>query len=425
MADYDADVIGIGFGPSNIALAIALEELHPGIRTLFLEHRSKPGWQPGMLLEGSDIQHHPVRDLVTLRNPRSRYSFINYLHEENRLVPFLNLGLPFPLRKDYARYVAWAAEQLADRVRFGAAVTAVHTAEDDGPVEVELADGERLRARSVVVAPGRPPSLPAPFRDIDDPRIFHYTRYLDRISDLTETSTPRIAVIGGSQSAVELVLDSSNRFPQGRIHNIIRGFGYRQKDLSPFHGEVYFPEFVDYYYASSEESKGELDRQLRYTNYSAADIDVLDSLHTRLYEQRLDGDHRIALHRNTEVTGVRPGPTGIALELTERHLGTTDEIEVDTVILATGFTDLTDEDGDHFLPDVLEPIRHRVGRTPSGRASIGRDYRVLAAPEASLPPIHLNGVCETTHGLGDAGSFSLVSLRAATIADSLSKSLAA
>jgi len=425
MADYDADVIGIGFGPSNIALAIALEELHPGIDALFLEHRDKPGWQPGMLLDGSDIQHHPVRDLVTLRNPRSHYSFINYLHEENRLVPFLNLGLPFPLRKDYARYVAWAAEQLTGRVRFGAEATAVHTAGDGELVEVELADGQRLRARSVVVAPGRPPLVPSPFREVDDPRVFHYTRYLDRISEFEQADAPRIAVVGGSQSAVELVLESSNRFPQGRIHNIVRGFGYRQKDLSPFHGEVYFPEFVDYYYASSEESKSDLDRQLRYTNYSAADIDVLDSLHARLYEQRLDGGQQIALHRSTDVTGVRPGPTGITLELTERHLGTTDEIEVDAVILATGFTDLTGEDGEHFLPRVLEPIRHQVGRTPSGRASIGRDYRVLAGPDAPLPPIHLNGVCETTHGLGDAGSFSLVSLRAATIADSLGKSLAA
>ena len=321
--------------------------------------------------------------------------------------------------------MAWAAEQFTDRVRFGTAAVAVYTTGDGGLVEVELADGQRLRARSVVVAPGRPPYVPSLFREIDDPRILHYTRYLDRLSAFTGTAEPKIAVIGGSQSAVELVLDLSNRSPQGQVHNIIRGFGYRQKDLSPFHGEVYFPEFVDYYFESSEESRNDLDRQLRYTNYSAADLDVLDSLHARLYEQRLDGGHQITLHRNTEITGVRPGPTGIALELTERHRGTTDGIEVDAVILATGFTDLTDEGGGHFLPGVLEPVRPRVGRTPSGRASIGRDYRVLAAADAPLPPIYLNGVCETTHGLGDAGSFSLVSLRAATIADSLSKSLTA
>jgi L-ornithine N5-oxygenase len=424
MTDHEADIVGIGFGPSNIALAIALEEAHPGIEAVFLESRSRPGWQPGMLLDGSDIQHHPVRDLVSLRNPRSRYSFINYLFEEDRLVPFLNLGLPFPLRKDYARYVTWAAEQLTGRVRFGAGVTSVRAVDEGRLAQVELADGSQVRARSVVVAPGRPPFVPPVFRPHEDSRIIHYTRYLDLVPSLAGLAEPRIAVIGGSQSAVELVLDTSNRFPAGRIHNVIRGFGYRQKDLSPFHGEVYFPEFVDYYFDSSEASKGELDRQLRHTNYSSADIDVLESLHARLYEQNLDRRNQIGLHRNTTVTDVRPGPDGIVLELTELHRGDITRIEVDAVILATGFSDLTGEDGGHFLPAVLDQVRPQVRRTASGRAAIGRDYRVLADTEGALPPIHLNGVCETTHGLGDAGSFSLVSLRAGTIADSLGKTLA-
>lgn len=33
------DVIGIGFGPSNIALAIALEEKYPDLTYAFLEKR--------------------------------------------------------------------------------------------------------------------------------------------------------------------------------------------------------------------------------------------------------------------------------------------------------------------------------------------------------------------------------------------------
>src|SRR5690242_29241 len=143
MEHFDADVIGIGFGPSNIALAIALEELYPEITVLFLEGRDTPGWQPGMLLSGSDIQHHPVRDLVTPRNPRSRYGFLNYLHEEGRLFDFLNLNLPYPLRKDYARYVAWAARQFDDRVRYGHGVTGVAPLPGDAGVEFELTGGRR------------------------------------------------------------------------------------------------------------------------------------------------------------------------------------------------------------------------------------------------------------------------------------------
>jgi L-ornithine N5-monooxygenase len=422
MGSFDADVIGIGFGPSNIALAIALEELYPDVSALFLEAQSSPVWQPGMLLSGSDIQHHPLRDLVSPRNPRSHYSFTNHLHEEERLFEFLNLNLPFPLRKDYAKYVEWAARHFDDQVRYRSWASGVEAGNGDG-AEVLLSNGERLRSRSVVVAPGRPPRFPPPFEKSGDDRVFHYTRYLEHVDRIAAEPGARIAVVGGSQAAAEICLDAAQRFPNSSIKNILRGFGYRQKDLSPFNAEVFFPEFIDYYYDASPESKADLDLQLRHTNYSSADADVLTAYHTRLYEQRLDSNFQIQLVRNSAVTDVRYAESGITLSLAERHRGDTSSLEADYVILATGFVDLTDEFGENFLPDILAPIQPRVGRTPLRHASIGRDYRVLADPDADLPPIYLNGLCETTHGLGDAGSFSLVSLRAAVIADSLSKAL--
>jgi L-ornithine N5-oxygenase len=249
--------------------------------------------------------------------------------------------------------------------------------------------------------------------------VFHFTHYLEYAPELARRPAPRIAVIGGSQSAVELVLDASRRFPTGTVTNIVRGFGYRQKDLSPFSGEVYYPQFVDYYFTASDESKRILDQQLRHTNYSSADIDVVQALYARLYEQRLDDSEQIRLMRNTEVVHCDPAPEGVRLTMRERHLGTVGEVTADAVVLATGFVDLTDERGELFLPPLLTPVSAYVARTPSGRALIGRDYRLTAAPDRPLPPIYLNGLCETTHGMGDAGSFSLLSLRGATIAESL------
>src|SRR3954468_1530517 len=65
------DLIGVGFGPANIGLAVAIEESGWEGSALFLERRAGPDWQPGMLLDGADIQHHPLRDFVTPRNPLS------------------------------------------------------------------------------------------------------------------------------------------------------------------------------------------------------------------------------------------------------------------------------------------------------------------------------------------------------------------
>lgn len=424
----ETDIVGIGFGPANIALAIALEELEIPRRVLFVERRPRPEWQPGMLLDGSDVQHNPARDLVLPRNPRSRYTFFNYLVEQDRLFEFLNLGLPFPLRKEYAGYVSWVGGQFLDQVRFGVSATSLQTSTDGHGrpgVLVTLDDGSTVRARAAVVAPGRPPYIPPQFRGVADPRVFHFTEYLEHVADLAARPAPRVAVIGGSQSAVELVLDASRRFPTGTVINVIRGFGYRQKDLSPFSGEVYYPDFVDYYFGASDESKRILDRELRHTNYSSADIDVVQALYAKLYEQRLDGGDQIRMARNTEVVGCDPGPQGVRLTMRERHSGAVVDIDVDAVILATGFTDLTDERGELFLPPLLGPIAGQVARTPSGRALVGRDYRVGTVPGSGVPPVYLNGLCETTHGMGDAGSFSLLSLRAATIVESLHQALAA
>jgi L-ornithine N5-oxygenase len=50
-----------------------------------------------------------------------------------------------------------------------------------------------------------------------------------------------------------------------------------------------------------------------------------------------------------------------------------------------------------------------------GYLAINEDYSLVTAPD-DVPPIFLNGICESSHGIGDSGSFSLLSLRAAAIA---------
>lgn len=80
------DVVGIGFGPANLALAIALEEHNESARrdqavtALFLERQPSFGWHRGMLIDGATMQVSFLKDLATLRNPTSRFGFVPYLH---------------------------------------------------------------------------------------------------------------------------------------------------------------------------------------------------------------------------------------------------------------------------------------------------------------------------------------------------------
>jgi L-ornithine N5-oxygenase len=413
------DVLGVGFGPANVALAIALEEGMPGTAALFLEAQRDPVWQRGMLLDGSNIQNHPCRDLVSLRNPRSRYTFINYLFEEGRLLEHLNLPVEFPLRKEYAQYISWTTGHMAYMAEFGAPVRDIRLTRHQHAMiyTVRTAGSACRHGRSLVLAPGRTPYVPAPFDTVSSPRVVHLTQYLNCLETLA-TALTSVAVIGGSQSAVELMLDLAKRFPRARITTYVRSFGLRLKDTSPFSEEGFFPDFTTYYHRASRASKHELDTYLRLTNYSSADDDVLKELYLLLYEERLEGRQRLSVRGNRQVYSVRTTDSGVDLGIAELHTGARERDTVDLVVLATGFRDLGPGPHQEPYPPLLAGIVDRFRFDADGYLVVGDDYR-LAAHDDGTPPLFLNGLCESSHGIGDSGSFSLLSVRAAVIRDSL------
>ena len=106
------DIVGIGIGPGNLGLAVAIEEQAPELDALFVEARPEFNWHPGMLLEGSNMQISFLKDLVTVRNPQSRFSFINYLHHSDRLIDFINRQTFTPERVEFADYLRWIADHI-------------------------------------------------------------------------------------------------------------------------------------------------------------------------------------------------------------------------------------------------------------------------------------------------------------------------
>src|ERR1043166_8973461 len=95
VGEQDVEVLAIGSGPSNLAVAVAMEELAPpelAREMLIVEQYTDIAWQRGMLLPWTQSQVSFLKDLVTRRNPRSRFSFLNYLHANDRLDEFINLG---------------------------------------------------------------------------------------------------------------------------------------------------------------------------------------------------------------------------------------------------------------------------------------------------------------------------------------------
>lgn len=420
------DFVGIGFGPANIALAVALEEQGSDGSYVFLERHPSPGWQREMLLADSDIQNHPLRDLVTPANPRSHYSFTNYLHVHDRLFDFLNLGITFPMRREYADYVVWVARHFADHVRYGMDVRAISLATIDGRRLYRIDAGDATwYARSVVLAPGRTPNIPRVFEGTIGPGVFHLTGYekaLARVAPRLEAGGA-IAVVGGSQSAVELVLDLAARFPASTVHAVHRAYSFRLKDTSPFSEEVYFPEFVDYYYNATAEGKRLLNAELKATNYSSADGDAIHKLYLKLYAQKIEGKETIRMHRSHEVESCEREGERYRLDVHERLTGVRKSLTADAVVLATGFKNFGRGLAEEPIHPLMLGIRGAFVADQNGGLHINRNYSLQPEDADATPPFFVNGLCESSHGFGDAGSFSILSLRAVDIASALRASM--
>ncbi|HJT95681.1 MAG TPA: SidA/IucD/PvdA family monooxygenase, partial [Mycobacterium sp.] len=184
--DNPYDFIGVGFGPSNLALAIAAEELDAEQSCLFFERSSRLQWHPGMLLEGARMQISFLKDLVSLRNLASPYTFLQYTRAKNRLEHFVNLNEFRPTRLEYQDYLQWVAEAFTERVRYNSSVnrvTPVRHPDDDVyrlfSVQVkDMLTGETsvYFARNVVYAAGGQPRWPVG-QVCDTPAVVHSSMF--------------------------------------------------------------------------------------------------------------------------------------------------------------------------------------------------------------------------------------------------------
>ena len=414
--------IGIGFGPSNMALAIALEKCGTLEDTLFLEARENFDWHPGMLIPGADIQHNPLRDLVTPHDPTSSYGFLSYLKANDRLLHYLNLDSPYPPRFEYANYIKWVGRQFLHVVRLGTTADEMDyavDADDRTVIRVSCSDGDEYFARTISFGTGRSPYIPDIFRPHLCADVVHLTDYLyakSRWSSLYDN--PHIAVLGGSQSAIEIILDLASC---AKVVGISKSFPFKHKDLSPFTEQIYFPDFVDYFYNAAVEDQRRITSELRRSNYGAADRDVISQLSLRLYEQRLRNEDTIRILRNTVVEDILRNDVGrsYCLHLREKYSGARATCNVDGIVLATGFRNFGSGEYEEPFHPLLSNVAEFANFRTDGGVEIDRSFRLSTDKCRTLPPVFINGLSESSHGFGDAGSFSLLSVRSNHIAEAL------
>jgi L-ornithine N5-oxygenase len=418
----DFDLLGIGFGPANLALAVAMEDSpeKPAIPTYgFIEKKREFVWHGGMLLDDSFMQISFLKDLVTLRDPKSRFTFVNYLHCKQRLEEFINLKTFYPTRLEYNDYLRWVASHFDDHCHYGEEVFAVEPLESGGKVRglrvrSRDADGAVVerRCRNLVIGIGGVPNIPSEFARHGSSRVLHSSTYLDRIDAVVQASgaAPRIAVIGSGQSGAEVFCDLAKRFAHVEVTMISRGNALKPADDSPFVNEIFSPRFTDVVYSQPDERRRALLEEFRNTNYAVADSDLISKIYDMLYQQKVAELQKHEVLFSTHIEQVCAAADRIGITTRNAVNGTVLSKAFDVIILATGYS----RNGHR---DLLAGVRDYIDNF-----AVDRQYR-LATKDNFLPGIYLQGCCEDTHGLSDT-LLSVLSIRSREIADAVAPCIA-
>ncbi|GGO10722.1 lysine/ornithine N-monooxygenase [Microbispora rosea subsp. aerata] len=410
MDRQEVEILAIGAGPANLALAVAVEELagpELAAQTLIIEQHDDILWQRGMLLPWTQSQVSFLKDLVTLRNPRSEFSFLNYLHSIGRLDEFINLGSFTPYRLEISGYLQWVAESLRDvRIEYGKRCVSVDpVVSDDGGVHhwsVRTADGGQIICRTLVIGTGRDPHIPTEFGALPRNRIIHSTEYASRATALDPDGAHRILVVGGAQSAAEMFWAAYQGFPNAQVTMVMRSIGLNTYESSKFTNELFYPSFVDEFHAALPEAKEQLLREMHRTNYAGLAPGMLETLYREMYQQRLLGVERLHMITMTEVTGARLDGDEVVVSLTDRKTRRTRELRCDVVLLGTG-----------FVRDMPKLIRELAAAAGVSGATVDRNYR-MNLPPSYTAGCYLQGVNEATHGIADS-LLSVLAIRAQEI----------
>jgi lysine N6-hydroxylase len=392
---------GVGIGPFNLSLA-ALATGADGLDAVFFDARPEFRWHPGLLVEGATLQVPFLADLVTLVDPTNPFSFLNYLRDRGRLLPFYFAERFHPSRVEYDDYGRWAAARLPS-CRFGHEVTGIRWAGD--AFELTIAGTEPVLADNVVLGVGSVPSVPEPLRDVvADPGVLalHSADYLKHRDELLAAES--VTVVGSGQSGAEVVLDLlRSRSTVDGLRWLARTPAFAPMEYSKLGLEQFTPDYTAYFHGLPEAVRDRL-LPAQWQLYKGIDTETIGAIHDELYRRSITGPPGAVLTPGVEV--VRASTVDDEIELGVRHAqqGRGATLRTAAVVTSTGYAEAP-------TGALLAGLGDAVRRDRRGRLEVGADYRVALDVPGSL---FVQNAERHTHGPG-APDLGLGAWRAAVI----------
>ena len=402
------DAVGVGLGPFNLSTAALLEPVEK-LNTLFFEREKEFQWHPGLLFPDATIQVSFLKDLVTLADPQSRYSFLAFLFANRRLYRFINANFTRVSRVEFNQYFRWVANRLPN-LEFGQEVHAISL--EDKLFKVSTARGH-ARARNLILGTGLQPVIPKCAVDFINAKnqrtLFHASKYLHMEP---QRGGMRVAVVGGGQTGAEIVqhlLSSPEKVPK-TLFWISKRSNFLPLDESPFTNELFTPNYSDYFYGLSVQDRVSMLAEQKFASDGISNS-LLERIYQLLYQAEfLNGSGRCcSLYPRCELVELTPSAQGgWVLTLRDGFNCAVTTVEADIVIFATGSS---------YKPlPALNPIMNRLAHGDHGFI-VQDDYSIQWDGPQSLK-IYIQNGAKHCRGVADP-NLSLMAWRSAKIVNSL------
>ena len=429
------DLLGIGLGPFNLSLAALLDKTD--VNAKFFEQKAEFNWHKGMILPHTTLQVPFMADLVTLIDPTSPHSFLNYLHTQHRLLKFYFLEDFKIYRKEYNHYCQWVAGQL-DSLVFDAQVIEVafnqdcdessNAKEHNGFVVTVQEQGEQKTyyAKNLVIGTGTQPTLPTALQKLANqaPERCMHTAHFANNFDLeaikaksskqndnkSDDRLTKIVVLGSGQSSAEVYRElfdqqlDSNDEPKFQLDWITRSSGFFPMEYSPLGLEHFSPAYTDYFYQLDGVTKAQVAPKQDLL-YKGMGFDTIRDIYHKLYERSIGNQapyttllSNCAVIEATFDDTLFDDTVKLTFEQCEQQQIFT--ADYDCLIAGTGYR--------HALPTCLNPLLPSIDYDEFGQPKIDRHYALMYQNRdnnsgkvfVQNQEIHTHGVGTPDLGLG-------------------------
>lgn len=389
--DIPYDFIAIGLGPFNLGLACLAEPLE-NVRSLFLEKKERFTWHGGMLLKGTTLQNPFLADLVSMADPTSPLSYLNYCKQQGRLYTYYIRENWYLTREEFNRYCIWAAGQLTN-VRYQHNVQEIwHDAQRDCYVIAGTAGNDstpfELICKKLVIGIGAVPHIPACHANADHPaHKLHTSNYLEAKTALQRCKN--ITVVGSGQSGAEVYQDlllESERHGYS-LNWVTRASRFFQMENAKLTLELITPDYGQYFYGLAPDVKQRVLADQR-SIYNGINQSLIENIYQTLDERRHRDAPPARQMTNLALRHYEQLPSGQwALTFEHTQLGHQYRHVTDGLIFATGYR--------YQLPGFIEGIRERIRWDATGLYAPSKGWAV----DHDDREIYVQNVGLQSHGL--------------------------